>query len=149
MLIVSGALVGASGTLLTMMMGARDEPLDRRTSSSARSGRCRRAPGAAAIEGTVRSATAEDVAIMLAYAQRVVIVPGYGMAVAQAQHAVRELADELEKKGVEVDVRDPSRRRPDAGPHERAARRGERALHGAEGDGRDQPASSRRPTSRS
>jgi NAD(P) transhydrogenase subunit beta len=45
---------------------------------------------------------AEDVAIMLSYAQRVVIVPGYGMAVAQAQHAVRELADLLESKGIEV-----------------------------------------------
>ena len=43
---------------------------------------------------------AEDVAIMLSYAQKVVIVPGYGMAVAQAQHAVRELADALEKKGI-------------------------------------------------
>ena len=47
--------------------------------------------------------TAEDVSIMLSFARKVVIVPGYGMAVAQAQHAVRELADELEKKGVEVD----------------------------------------------
>jgi NAD(P) transhydrogenase subunit beta len=62
--------------------------------------------GAAAIaasgDGTVRSATADDVAVMLAYARQVVIVPGYGMAVAQAQHNVRELADELEKKGVVV-----------------------------------------------
>jgi NAD(P) transhydrogenase subunit beta len=62
--------------------------------------------GAAALvdgDGTIRSTTAEDVAIMLAYANKVVVVPGYGMAVAQAQHAVRELADELEKKGVGVD----------------------------------------------
>src|SRR4029079_7536415 len=59
--------------------------------------------GAMAVEGTVRSATAQDVAIMLAYAQRVIVVPGYGMAVAQAQHAVRELADVLEKKGISVD----------------------------------------------
>ena len=51
----------------------------------------------------MRSATAEDVAVMLAYAQKVVIVPGYGMAVAQAQHDVRELADVLEKKGIDVD----------------------------------------------
>ncbi len=50
----------------------------------------------------MRPTTADDVAIMLSYAQKVVIVPGYGMAVAQAQHAVRELADLLEAKGVEV-----------------------------------------------
>src|ERR1700759_5648739 len=55
-----------------------------------------------ALTGTVRSVNADDVAIMLSYAQKVVIVPGYGMAVAQAQHAVRELADLLEEKGVEV-----------------------------------------------
>jgi NAD(P) transhydrogenase subunit beta len=52
--------------------------------------------------GTVRSATAEDVAVMLAYAHKVVFVPGYGLAVAQAQHDVRQLADLLESKGVEV-----------------------------------------------
>jgi NAD(P) transhydrogenase subunit beta len=52
--------------------------------------------------GTVRSATAEDVAVMLAYADKVVVVPGYGLAVAQAQHDVRQLADLLEEKGVEV-----------------------------------------------
>jgi NAD(P) transhydrogenase subunit beta len=52
--------------------------------------------------GAVRAATPEDVAVMLAYAQRVIVVPGYGLAVAQAQHTVRELADELEKRGVAV-----------------------------------------------
>ena len=51
----------------------------------------------------VRSVNAEDVAIMFSYAQKVVIVPGYGMAVAQAQHAVRELPDLLEEKGIEVE----------------------------------------------
>jgi NAD(P) transhydrogenase subunit beta len=64
------------------------------------------AAGPAAAAGTdggaVRSATAEDVAVMLAYAQKVVIVPGYGLAVAQAQHDVRTLADLLEAKGVTV-----------------------------------------------
>jgi NAD(P) transhydrogenase subunit beta len=57
-------------------------------------------PGGAA--GQVRATTAEDVAVMLAYARRVVIVPGYGLAVAQAQHNVRELGDQLERKGVDV-----------------------------------------------
>src|SRR4029077_10263132 len=52
--------------------------------------------------GTVRSASAEDVAVMLAYADKVVVVPGYGLAVAQAQHEVRQLADLLEEKGGEV-----------------------------------------------
>ena len=50
----------------------------------------------------MRSASADDVAVMLGYARRVVIVPGYGLAVAQAQHVVRELADQLERKGVDV-----------------------------------------------
>ena len=82
-LIVSGMLVGASGTLLTMMMG-------RAMNRSIANG------------GTVRSASAEDVAVMLAYAHKVVFVPGYGLAVAQAQHDVRQLADLLESKGVDV-----------------------------------------------
>jgi H+-translocating NAD(P) transhydrogenase subunit beta len=56
----------------------------------------------AGVDGAVRAASAEDVAIMLAYAQKVVIVPGYGMAVAQAQHDVRALAELLEDKGIEV-----------------------------------------------
>src|SRR5262249_38791622 len=55
------------------------------------------------IDKTYRSTSPDDVAIQLAYASRVVVVPGYGMAVAQAQHAVRELSDELEKRGVEVE----------------------------------------------
>jgi len=59
--------------------------------------------GASATDGaSVRSTTADDVAVMLAYAQRVVVVPGYGLAVAQAQHEVRQLADLLEAKGVDV-----------------------------------------------
>jgi H+-translocating NAD(P) transhydrogenase subunit beta len=101
-LIVSGALVGASGTLLTMLMGrAMNRSIGNVLFGAF--GQVQVGTGAAALtEGTVRSSTAEDVSIMLTYAQRVVVVPGYGMAVAQAQHAVRELADELEKKGVVV-----------------------------------------------
>src|SRR5204863_7381358 len=56
----------------------------------------------AAADGQIRSATADDVAVMLAYAQHVIIVPGYGMAVAQAQHDVAKLADELQRRGVDV-----------------------------------------------
>jgi NAD(P) transhydrogenase subunit beta len=101
-LIVSGALVGASGTLLTMMMSrAMNRSLGNVLFGAF--GKVQAGAGAAALEGTVRSVTVEDVAIMLSFARKVVVVPGYGMAVAQAQHAVRELADELEKKDVEVE----------------------------------------------
>ncbi|HUY71446.1 MAG TPA: NAD(P)(+) transhydrogenase (Re/Si-specific) subunit beta [Gaiellaceae bacterium] len=101
-LIVSGALVGASGTLLTLMMGrAMNRSIGNVLFGAF--GQVQAGAGiTTALEGTVRSVNAEDVAIMLSYAQRVVIVPGYGMAVAQAQHAVRELADVLEGKGIEV-----------------------------------------------
>ncbi len=101
-LIVSGALVGASGTLLTMLMGrAMNRSLANVLFGAF--GQVQAGAGTgAALEGTVRSVNPEDVSIMLSYAQHVVIVPGYGMAVAQAQHAVRELYDVLEKKGIEV-----------------------------------------------
>jgi NAD(P) transhydrogenase subunit beta len=102
-LIVSGALVGASGTLLTMKMSrAMNRSLGNVLFGAF--GKVQEGAGTGmALEGTVRSVTVEDVAIMLSFARKVVVVPGYGMAVAQAQHAVRELADELEKKGVEVE----------------------------------------------
>jgi NAD(P) transhydrogenase subunit beta len=101
-LIVSGMLVGASGTLLTMLMGrAMNRSIGNVLFGAF--GKVQAGAGAMAIEGTVRSANAQDVAIMLAYSQRVVVVPGYGMAVAQAQHAVRELAEVLESKGIKVD----------------------------------------------
>ena len=100
-LIIAGALVGASGAILTKLMadamnrsvinimiggfGGGDEAV------------------AGGVEGgTVRSIGADDAAIQLAYAQNVIVVPGYGLAVAQAQHAVRELAELLEDRGVDV-----------------------------------------------
>jgi NAD(P) transhydrogenase subunit beta len=102
-LIVSGMLVGASGTLLTLMMG---RAMNRSITNVLFGAFGQVTPEAAAIAagdgGHVRSATAEDVAMMLAYASKVVFVPGYGLAVAQAQHDVRQLADLLENKGVEV-----------------------------------------------
>ena len=103
-LIIAGMLVGASGTLLTMMMGkAMNRSIGNVVFGAF--GRPARAPPRSA-EGPwtapVRATTAEDVAVMLAYAHRVVIVPGYGLAVAQAQHDVRELGDLLEKRGVDV-----------------------------------------------
>src|SRR5215475_9393069 len=104
-LIVSGMLVGASGTLLTLMMSrAMNRSITNvlfgafgQVSTGGAAG-----AAAAATDGSVRSTTADDVAVMLAYAHKVAVVPGYGMAVAQAQHDVRALADQLESRGVEV-----------------------------------------------
>jgi NAD(P) transhydrogenase subunit beta len=95
-------LVGASGTLLTLMMS---RAMNRSIANVLFGAFGQVTPAAAATDsdgGAVRSATAEDVAVMLAYAHKVVVVPGYGLAVAQAQHDVRQLADLLEEKGVEV-----------------------------------------------
>jgi len=102
-LIVSGMLVGASGTLLTLKMGAAMNRSIANVLFGAFGQVTAAAASAAATNGgSVRSANAEDVAVMLAYAHKVVFVPGYGLAVAQAQHDVRQLADLLEAKGVEV-----------------------------------------------
>jgi H+-translocating NAD(P) transhydrogenase subunit beta len=101
-LIVAGMLVGASGTLLTLMMS---RAMNRSIANVLFGAFGQVTPAAAATDsdgGAVRSATAEDVAVMLAYAHKVVVVPGYGLAVAQAQHDVRQLADLLEEKGVDV-----------------------------------------------
>jgi NAD(P) transhydrogenase subunit beta len=101
-LIVAGMLVGASGTLLTLMMA---RAMNRSVANVifGAFGQIQEGVGAtSSANGTVRPTTVDDVAVMLAYAQKVVVVPGYGMAVAQAQHDVRALADLLEDKGVEV-----------------------------------------------
>ena len=102
-LIIAGTLVGASGSLLTQMMGkAMNRSLANMVFGAfGTSGSVALAEGPG-VAGTVRSASADDIAIMLAYARRVVIVPGYGLAVAQAQHNVRELGDLLEGRGVDV-----------------------------------------------
>jgi NAD(P) transhydrogenase subunit beta len=103
-LIVAGMLVGASGTILTDQMA---KAMNRSIGSVLMGG----FGGAVALPGgadadaegrTVRSTSAADAAIQLAYARKVVVVPGYGMAVAQAQHTVREMAKALERRGVEV-----------------------------------------------
>jgi NAD(P) transhydrogenase subunit beta len=101
-LVVSGMLVGASGTLLTLMMARAMGRSIANVLFGAFGTLQVTAEQVEAAGGSVRPTTPEDVAVMLAYAQRVVIVPGYGLAVAQAQHAVRELADQLEKRGVDV-----------------------------------------------
>ena len=101
-LIIAGALVGASGAILTKLMA---DAMNRSVMNIMIGGfgGGDEAAGAGGPEGgTVRSIGADDAAIQLAYAQHVIVVPGYGLAVAQAQHAVRELADLLEDRGVDV-----------------------------------------------
>src|SRR3984893_11463279 len=102
-LIVAGTLDGASGSLLTKLMSdAMGRSLGNVLFGAF--GQVQKTTGAAAgKEGrAVRTGSIEDLATLLAYSRRVIVVPGYGLAVAQAQHAVRELADLLEKRGVEV-----------------------------------------------
>jgi NAD(P) transhydrogenase subunit beta len=99
-LIVAGMLVGASGSILTKQMA---DAMNRSIGNVFFAGVGAGGPALAAdTGGTVRSTSAADVAIQLSYARLVVVVPGYGMAVAQAQRAVADLAAELEKRGVEV-----------------------------------------------
>jgi NAD(P) transhydrogenase subunit beta len=103
-LIVAGMIVGASGSILTNLMAvAMNRSIPAIIAGGfGGGGIVEGAAGAGAFEGTVRSTSAADVAMQLAYARQVVVVPGYGMAVAQAQHTVRELAKALEARGVEV-----------------------------------------------
>jgi NAD(P) transhydrogenase subunit beta len=101
-LIVAGMLVGASGSILTRQMA---EAMNRSIGNVFFGGFGAAAGTVAADDGaerTVRSTSAADVAIQLSYARLVVVVPGYGMAVAQAQRTVADLAAELERRGVEV-----------------------------------------------
>ena len=106
MLIIAGALVGASGIILTQIMcKAMNRSLTSVLFGAFGGGGTSGAAGAAGggnQDKTVKSVDPEEAAMMLGYARSVVIIPGYGMAVAQAQHSVRELADQLEGKGVEV-----------------------------------------------
>ena len=101
LLIVAGTLVGASGTILTRLMA---EAMGRslfKTLFGAFTAKPQEASGEAETR-SVKSGSPEDIAILLNYARRVVVVPGFGLAVAQAQHTVRELADVLTAKGVDV-----------------------------------------------
>ncbi len=101
-LIVAGTLVGSSGTILTLEMATA---MNRSVSNILFSGFGGAPSGGGGGTGEEKphvSIGAQDAAIKLAYADSVVIVPGYGLAVAQAQHAIKEVADELEKRGVTV-----------------------------------------------
>ena len=101
-LLVAGTLVGASGTFLTLLMAkAMGRSVANILFGALKGGST--LGGGVASDRPVKSAGPEDVAIMLAYADRVIIVPGYGLAVAQAQHSLRELVDVLSERGTEVD----------------------------------------------
>ena len=102
-LIVAGALVGASGALLTVLMSRAMNRSLTNVLFGAFGTLPAGGPAAGAVEERpIRQTTAEDAAVAMAYANEVIIVPGYGLAVAQAQHQIRELAEELEKRGVTV-----------------------------------------------
>lgn len=103
-LIIAGALVGASGLILTVIMcKAMNRPLSNVLFSAfGGDGPTGASSSSATQDQTVRTLDPEEGAMMLGYARSVVIIPGYGMAVAQAQHSVRELADQLERLGVDV-----------------------------------------------
>jgi len=101
LLLVGGTLVGASGTILTQEMAkAMGRSVSNTIFGAFRGGSS--AGSTEASDRPVRSGSAEDVAILLGYANKVIIVPGYGLAVAQAQHTISELQQALEAKGIEV-----------------------------------------------
>ena len=103
LLIVSGALVGAAGLILTnIMCKAMNRSLFNVIFGTFGGDSASAGPGGAGGDKSVNETTAEDLAIQIAYASKVVIVPGYGLAVAQAQHIVKEVATKLESKGVQV-----------------------------------------------
>jgi NAD(P) transhydrogenase subunit beta len=102
LLLIAGTLVGASGTLLTKLMAsAMGRSLFNILFGALKGGST--LGGGEASDRPVRSAGPADVAILLAYADRVIVVPGYGLAVAQAQHTLRELVDVMTAKGIKVD----------------------------------------------
>jgi H+-translocating NAD(P) transhydrogenase subunit beta len=102
MLVVAGALVGASGAILTRLMASAMNRSIANIVVGGFGGEEGTQSALTTAGGSVREVSVDDAAIQLAYASKVVIVPGYGLAVAQAQHGVRELADLLEARGIEV-----------------------------------------------
>lgn len=98
-MIIAGVIVGAAGSLLTLKMATA---MNRSLTNILFGAFGAREEHAVQVSGSVKAIEADDVAVMLAYADRVIIVPGYGMAVAQAQQKVKELADLLESRGVQV-----------------------------------------------
>ncbi len=98
-MIIAGMLVGAAGMLLTQLMA---KAMNRSLTNVLFSNFGAAGGGGSSVEGSMKETTATDAAVMMAYAERVVIVPGYGMAVAQAQHKIMELTQQLLDRGVKV-----------------------------------------------
>jgi H+-translocating NAD(P) transhydrogenase subunit beta len=101
-MIVAGMIVGASGSILTNLMAVAMNRSIPAIVFGSFGGGADAVAGPGGEQGTVTATSAADAAIQMAYANQVIVVPGYGLAVAQAQHTVKEMADLLERKGVEV-----------------------------------------------
>ena len=138
-LIITGSLVGSSGAILSYIMckGMNRSIFNVLLGGFGTEGGAAAAGGPAG-DRHVKSGNADDAAFIMKNASKVIIVPGYGMAVAQAQHALREMADVLKKEGVVVKyaIHPVAGRMP--GPHERAAGRGQRAVRRGVRAGGDQ-----------
>ena len=136
-LIIAGTLDGFSGFILSVLMC---KAMNRSITNVLFGGfGSVIAEATANVGGVMREINLEDAAMQLAFASRVIFVPGYGLATAQAQHAVRELAELLEVARRHREIRHSSRCRPHARPHECASGRGQRSLLIALRDGTDQP----------
>ena len=101
-LVVAGVLVGASGTLLTLLMSRAMNRSLTNVMFGGFGAETAAAGGGTAVARPVRQTSAEDAAIAMAFANRVIVIPGYGLAVAEGQRQVKELSSELEKRGVDV-----------------------------------------------
>ena len=145
-LIITGALVGSSGAILSYIMC---KGMNRSFISVILGGFGGEVagPAAGAEQKPVKLGSAEDAAYLMKNASKVIIVPGYGMAVAQAQHALARDGRRAEEGGRRGQIRHPSGGGPHAGAHERAARRGQRALRRGVRARRHQQRVRRKPTS--
>jgi NAD(P) transhydrogenase subunit beta len=138
-MIVAGMIVGASGSILTNLMAvAMNRSIPAIVFGSFGAGSAAAAAAASGDQGTAKAASAADAAIQMAYANQVIVVPGYGLAVAQAAAHRQGDGRPTRVQGRRGQVRDPPGRRSHARTHERAAGRGRRRIRRDEGDGRHQ-----------
>ena len=139
LLIVTGALVGASGAILSIIMcRAMNRSILNVVFGGFGTGDVK-ASSRRLASGEVREISADETAARLGSAKNVIIVPGYGMAVARAQNAVEDLTRVAAREGRQRPLRHPPGGGPSAGAHERAAGRGRRAVRHRPGDGAHQP----------